>query len=202
MKKINAVDRIVLLLTGLLAAYQVVEGMHGYEFWTTFYYTTAFGVLLIAGLLIILFGFDILDSPMVVVVATILPLTLSLGLISNYLPEYHSGYSIFAIAGFILVAVTRYTTGGKSATISLAIVHGIAGMIIFLLPIIFSIRGNTNPVFAFVGLGGALIGLGGLLLAFLKAGKPILSRDLIFMILPLLLLLMTASFVIGFSGAV
>ncbi|MGD9900365.1 MAG: hypothetical protein AB7T22_14670 [Calditrichaceae bacterium] len=202
MKKINAVDRIVLLFTGLLAAYQVVEGMHGYAFWTTFYYTTAFGVLLIAGLLIILFGFDILESQKVVVIATLLPLTLSLGLISNYLPEYHLGYLIFAIAGFLLVAVTRFTAGGKPATISLAMVHGIAGMIIFLLPVIYSLQGITRPVFSFVGLGGALIGVGGLLLAFLKAGKPILSRDLIFMILPLLLLLMTASFVIGFSGAV
>lgn len=196
------IDRLVLLIMGLLAAYQVVEGMHGYDFWTTFYYTTAFGVLLIAGLLIILFGFDILESPMVAVVATLLPLNLSLGLISNYLSEYHIGYLIFAIAGFLLVAVTRYTTGGKSATISLALVHGIAGMIIFLYPIVLSMQGITNPVFSFVGVGGALIGLGGLLLAFLKAGKPLLSRDLIFMILPILLLLMTASFVIGFSGAV
>jgi hypothetical protein len=46
--------------------------------------------------------------------------------------------------------------------------------------------------------GGALIGLGGLLLSFLKAGKPILSRETIFKVLPGLLLLMTACFVAGF----
>ena len=58
----------------------------------------------------------------------------------------------------------------------LALVHGVAGMIIFLLPIIIAITGQANPGFALVGVGGMFIGLGGLLLSFLKAGKPILSR--------------------------
>jgi len=53
--------------------------------------------------------------------------------------------------------------------------------------------------FALVGLGGAVIGLGGLLLAFLKAGKPILSQKTILTLLPGLLFLMTAAFVCGFS---
>jgi len=44
-----------------------------------------------------------------------------------------------------------------------------------------------------------LIGVGGLLLSFLKAGKPILSREMILKILPGLLLLMTLCFVIGFK---
>jgi len=45
-----------------------------------------------------------------------------------------------------------------------------------------------------------LIGIGGLLLAFLKVGKPLLSRATILRILPGLLLLMTAAFVLGFSA--
>jgi hypothetical protein len=47
--------------------------------------------------------------------------------------------------------------------------------------------------------GGALIGIGGLLLSFLKAGRPILSRETILKVLPGLLLLMTAFFVAGFK---
>ena len=46
--------------------------------------------------------------------------------------------------------------------------------------------------------GGALIGIGGLLLSFLKAGKPVLSREKILRILPGLLLGTTACFVLGF----
>jgi len=47
--------------------------------------------------------------------------------------------------------------------------------------------------------GGALIGVGGLLLSFLKAGKPILSHETILKVLPGLLLLMTICFVVGFA---
>lgn len=81
----------------------------------------------------------------------------------------------------------------------LAFVHGIAGMTIFLLPILLSLQGQTDPLFSFVGIGGALIGVGGLLLSFLKAGRPILSRETILKVLPGLLLLMTLSFVVGFK---
>jgi len=48
-------------------------------------------------------------------------------------------------------------------------------------------------------LGGALIGLAGLLLYFLKTGKPIVSREIILHILPGIFLLMTIAFVSGFA---
>jgi len=101
--------------------------------------------------------------------------------------------------GFIAIAITRFSVTSKIATIILAVVHGIAGLIIFLLPISLSFQGAMPAGFALVGLGGAVIGLGGLLLAFLKAGKPILSQKTILTLLPGLLFLMTAAFVCGFS---
>ena len=88
---------------------------------------------------------------------------------------------------------------GQKAVIVLAVVHGISGLVIFILPIVLSIQGITNWGFIFVGIGGALIGIGGLLLSFLKTGRPILSRDTILIVLPGLLLLMTISFVAGFA---
>jgi len=199
-KKISAMDRLLLLITGLIAAYQVVAGMDGCCVAVTIYYSTAFGILLITGLLLIIFGFEILDNSTVVVVAALLPLSLSTGLIARYLPDLHIGYLVFAVMGLLLILVTRYYIGGKIATIVLAIVHGVAGMVIFILPISLSIQGVTPSLFSFVGIGGALIGLGGLLLAFLKAGKPILSKDLIYSILPGLLLVMTIAFVVGMAA--
>jgi hypothetical protein len=74
-------------------------------------------------------------------------------------------------------------------------------MTILLLPVLLAITNRAAPGFALVGLGGALIGLGGLLLSFLKTGKPILSRKTILKILPGLLLVTTAAFVLGFSVA-
>jgi len=81
----------------------------------------------------------------------------------------------------------------------LTIVHGIAGLTIFLLPLMLVLSGRMPPGFILISIGGALMGLGGLLLALLKAGKPLLSRETIFRILPVLLLIMTALFVAGFA---
>lgn len=198
--KITALDRILLLVTGLLAAYQLAFGIEGISTLPAITYTIAFGVLLVAGLLLIILGFEILDSPFVVIVSTIIPLSLAAGLVWQHLAAFGNLYLIFAIIGFLAIVITRLIpTPGKIPTIVLALVHGVAGMTIFLLPIIFSIQGRTSSVFSLVGIGGALIGVGGLLLSFLKAGKPILSREMILKILPGLLLLMTLCFVIGFK---
>ena len=201
MRKITISDRLLLLLTGLMAAYQIVVGVDNLTTLPMISYTVGFGVLLVAGLLMIILGFEILESPWVVVVATIIPLSLSLGLVWQYLSAWRIPYLVFALAGFMLVAYTRIARKGKAAIISLAVVHGVAGLTIFILPVVASIVGWAKPGFWLVGLGGALIGVGGLLLSFLRAGKPILSQERIFQVLPGLLLIMTAAFVVGFAMA-
>ena len=199
MKTISILDRILLLLTALLAAYQVVVGVDGLDNFAIICYTIAFGVLLVACLLMIILGFEILESPLVVIVSTIIPLSLSLGLVWEYLTNFRLLYLTFAILGFMAVMITRKFYPGRPAVVVLAIVHGISGLVIFLLPILLSIQGETAPGFALVGIGGALIGIGGLLLSFLKTGRPILSRDSILSLFPILLLLMTIAFVSGFA---
>ena len=198
--KMPALDRILLLITSLLAAYQIVVGIDQMDNIPIIAYTIAFGVLLVAGLLLIILGFDALDSPIVVIVSTIIPISLALGLVWEHLASYRTLYLVFAIVGFLAVTLTRsMPLQGKFPTMVLAIVHGVAGMTIFLLPIIISIQGQAKPLFSLVGIGGALIGIGGLLLSFLKAGRPILSRETILGVLSGLLLLTTACFVAGFK---
>ena len=198
--KMTALDRLLLLITGLLAAYQIVVGINDLSTAPIIAYTIAFGVLLVAGLLLIILGFDALDAPIVVIVSTIIPLTLSLGLVWEHSSAFRVPYLVFVILGFLAVSITRSTPmQNKLPTVTIALVHGVAGLTIFLLPIVISLQGQAQPAFALVGVGGALIGLGGLLLSFLKAGKPILSREAIFKVLPGLLLLMTACFVAGFK---
>lgn len=202
MTKISPLDRLLLLTTGLLAAYQVVIGINGLENVPVIAYTIAFGILLVAGLLIIILGFEVLNSPIVVIVSTIIPLSMSLGLVWEHIEAWRVPYLIFAIGGFLAIIVTRsLPMPGKLPVLVLVLVHGVAGMVVFLLPSILAAQGTARPGFALVGLGGALIGLGGLLLSFLKAGKPIVSRETILRILPGLLLLMTIAFVIGFALA-
>ena len=198
--KMSALDRVLLLITVLLAAYQIVVGIDDLSTAPIIAYTIAFGVLLVAGLLLIILGFDVLESPIVVIVSTIIPLTLSLGLVWQHLASYRTVYLLFTIIGFAAVTLTRsIPMQNKLPVITIAITHGIAGITIFLLPIILSAQGQMNPLFSLVGIGGALIGIGGLLLSFLKTGKPILSRDTIMRLFPILLLLTTAFFVTGFK---
>ncbi len=98
---ISALNRILLLGTCILAAYQVVAGINGLENVPIIAYTIAFGVLLVAGLLIIILGYDILDSPVVIVVSTIIPLSLSLGLVWEHIGSLRFPYLIFSIIGFL-----------------------------------------------------------------------------------------------------
>ena len=198
--KMKSLDRMLLMLTGLLASYQIAVGIDGLGAFPITAYTIAFGVLLVAVLLMFILGFGVLESPIVVIVSTIIPLCLSLGLVWEHLASYRTPYLLFAIIGFVAIIITRsFPMPGKLPIIVLAIVHGVAGITIFLLPIIFAITGQAKAGFALVGVGGMLIGLGGLLLSFLKTGRPILPRETIFRLLPGLLLLMTASYVAGFA---
>jgi len=197
--KMTTLDRVLLLITGLLAAYQIVVGIDNLSTAPIIAYTIAFGVLLVAELLLIILGFDVLDLPIVVIVLTIIPLSLATGLVWEHLASLRTLYLIFTISSFLAVTFTRALPApGKISTIVLTVAHGIAGMTIFLLPIVLSAQGVTHPLFSLVGVGGALIGVGGLALSFLKAGKPILSKELILKTLPVILFLMTLCFVVGF----
>jgi hypothetical protein len=200
--KLSILDRIFLLLAALLAAYQVAAGIQGMDTLPIIAYTIGFGVLLVANLLLLILGFDALESPVVVIVSTVIPLSLSLGLVWEHLTTWRVLYLVFACLGFLAILITRLAPVRNTWPVFvLAGVHGIAGLTIFLLPIILAIQGKAHALFALVGVGGMLIGLGGLLLSFLKGGKPILSRETILKVLPGLLFLMTVAFVLGYSAA-
>ena len=195
----KSLDRILLLATALLASYQVVQGIDGLDHMAIACYTIAFGVIVIASLLMIILGLDVLDSPIVVIASSLIPLSLALGLAAQFLREILILYGIFIVIGFISIVFTRYFGPQKLAVMVLAVVHAVAGLTIFFLPIILVFQKELPPGFALVGIGAMLIGLTGLLLSFLNAGKPLLARQKILSIFPSLLLLTTAAFVTGFA---
>lgn len=193
------IDRILLLITAILASYQVVQGIDGLNNMAIACYTISFGVIVIASLLMIILGFEILDSPLVIIASTLIPLSLALGLVSQFLHDILIPFGIFIVASFIAIVVTRFSGRKQVAVLVLAISHGVAGLTIFLLPVTMTLRGTVPAGFALVGLGGMLIGLVGLTLSFLKAGKPLLSREKILAGFPGLLLLTTTAYVTGFT---
>jgi len=156
---------------------------------------------LVSGLLLIIFGWGILDSPLVLTVATLIPLGISMGLMNQFRPRYKKAYSWFALVGLLAIAVT--SIGGMSLkSVAVPVFHGVAGLIIFGLPLYKCVvEKDAKKGFGMVGIGGALIGIGGMALAFMKAGKPlfgIFTQDFILMILAPLLFLMTLAFTFGF----
>jgi len=198
--KISILDRILLFVTGVISAYQIAVGIDGFGRLPIISYTIAFGVLLIAALLMLILGLEVLDSPIVVIVSTIIPLSLATGLVWQHLPNFKLPYLIFAIVGLFAIIITRaILIKNRLPLFVLIIVHGVAGLTIFLLPLMLVLSGRLPPGFILISIGGALIGLGGMLLALLKVGKPLLSRETIFRILPVLLLIMTSLFVTGFA---
>jgi hypothetical protein len=198
-------DRITLLTTGLVALYLIWRFIADYRRSPDkpsydIYYSISFTVLLVAGLLLIVFGYQALESPLVVIVAVLIPAGLSLGLVTEFFPQYEKAYLTFAVLGLIAIAITRFTGPATLATILLIIVHAVSGLLIFGVPIFASSRDKSPGGFVWVTVGGALIGLGGIALAFLKTGGQLLffSAEFVFIILAPLLLLMTLAFAWGF----
>lgn len=201
MHEITLLDRGLLLITGLIALYLVsffLKLKSSTKSSYPLYYAVSFGVLLVAGLLLIGLGYGILANPLVVIVSALIPLTLSLGVVAQLYPAQEKSYLGFVVVGLAAIAVTRFVGPAGLATAVLAIVHSVAGLIIFFAPLSASSKGAVDRSFAWVTVGGALIGIGGIALAMLKAGKPILSANVIFTILAPLLLLMAGSFAYGF----
>jgi hypothetical protein len=183
-------DNLFLLLTGLLAAYLC------WLFWSRYsqskaiynlYYLMGFAVL----------GLGILTSPYVLTVASLIPLGISMGLAEQYYPSWKKYYKWFALIGFLAIAVTSIAGLDSLKKIAVPLFHGVAGLVIFLGP--FFAKGAPKGFF-WVGIGGALIGLGGIALAFISMGTQLLffSPELVMAILTPLLFLMTGAYTLGF----
>jgi len=196
-------DRLVLLATGLVAIYLIWHFVKRQKNPDTacasnIYYIISFAVLLVAGLLLIFFGWGALGNDLVAIVAGLIPFGLATGLISKFYPKAEKGYLIVMIIGLVLIIITRFAASGLGKVV-LPIFHTIAGLTIFLLPIVAVNQKKVRGNFVLITVGGTLIGLGGIALSFLKAGKQLLffSQDFVLLILAPLLFLMTLFFALG-----
>ena len=200
MKKISIFNRIVFLFTGHLAGYKVVGGMQPYSELTTFYYTIAFGTLVLASILLMLLGFEILESNGVLVVAALIPVGLALGMVNQYLPQMHLYFLIISIAGIIAVAYSRFLMSQKAALIMLTLVHGIAGMVVVFIPLVLVLNGTLNTPAFLISLGGIIISAEGILLASFKVGKTFIAPEKIYSSFPMVLFLANLAFVAGMQN--
>lgn len=194
-------DNLFLLLTGLLAAYLCWYFFQRYQLHKALhniYYLMGFAVLLISGLLLIFLGMDILASPYVLTVASLIPLGISMGIAEEYFPSWKKAFKWFATVGFLAIAITSIGGMDSLKKFAVPLFHGVAGLVIFIGP--FVAKGAPKG-FWWVGIGGALIGLGGIALAFITMDSQLLffSPEFVMTILTPLLFLMAGAYALGFT---
>ncbi len=199
----------VLLLTGLIAIYMIkffADQQKSEDTAGTFnlYYIVSFAVLLVAGLLLIFFGWKVLEHPFVAVVAGLIPFSLAIGLITQFYPEYSKNVLIFFVIGLVLITINKF--GNPDATwgkIVYPVFHAIAGFTIFFLPLFASKAGKAPAGFYNVTIGGTIIGIGGLALAYEKVNAAglfgIFDINFIILILAPVLFLTALFFMLGFT---
>jgi hypothetical protein len=193
-------DNLFLLLTGLVAIYLL---WRFYTRWSKekkvydLYYAMGFLVLLVSGLLLIFFGLGLLTSPYVLTVASLIPLGISMGIAEQYYPKWKKAFKWIALVGFLAIAISAIGGFDLIRKISVPLFHGVAGLVILLGPFFAK---KAHKGFWWVGIGGLLIGLGGIALAFISMGAQLLffSPSLVMLILTPLVLLMTLAFTFGF----
>ncbi len=197
MKKTSIIDKIFLLATLMTASYEIVKGINKYDNTAVLFFTIGFGVIIIASLLILIFNFEILSNRFVIIAAALIPISFAIAIVKTFYGKYYLYYLIFAILSLLLILITRFIGGKLISVLSIIIGHGIAGLIIVFLPFFLFLSSKAEASVLFISVGGALIGIGGLLLAFLKTGKPIISENTIFTILLPVLFFTTLFFSLG-----
>ena len=205
----NWLDRVLLLFTGLIALYLIwrfygryVQKRGLYDL----YYIPGFAVLFVSGVLLIFLGYKILGlggsalSPYILPIASLIPLCIAMGIAEQFYTEWKKPFKWLIAIGFVVIAVTSIAGLESIKKLAVPIFHSVAGLMIFLGPI-FAVKNSKAPQgFVWVGVGGALIGIGGIALAFLISGSQLLffSQKVVLAILSPLLLLMTLAFTWGF----
>jgi hypothetical protein len=198
-KKKSILGRIIYLLTGHVAGYQIIKGMETYSNLTTTLYTISFGILLLACLLLLLMGFEIMENNYIAIIAALIPITLSLGLVTDKL-AHSTLYSALIGIGFLIAVALRLLSSGKIASLSIGVIHFLSGSVVFLLPIILYLTGKADIQILMISLGGIIIGSGGMLLGLLKTGKSVLSKEKVMTLFPIILFFTTTAFVIGLAS--
>ena len=197
-------DQLILLLTGLTAVYLIYRFLQAIKGTTEkakyyYHYIVSFAVLFVSGVLIILFDFAVLARPEIKIVATLIPFALATGLMCQFYQKYAKFYVMFLMLGFILIILLSY--GIIDTKLVYPIFHSVAGLTIFFLPIIVIRNKEAKKGFIWVTVGVTFIGIGGIALASLGAGTPLLgifTAEVVFAILTPILLLMTLAYTWGF----
>ncbi|QEE17160.1 hypothetical protein DSAG12_02992 [Promethearchaeum syntrophicum] len=199
---------ILLLITGvaaiLFSVFMVLDFLKNKKMHHLLW-AIAFFVLFVAGVVLAIGrNYAHLLSPAVSVLAVFIPGGIAAGLFySSVFDEEKSkklgmGYVIFVLVGAVLILLTKTITAwAEAAKFAVMLVHIPSGLAMVILPFLVYQKQTSEWTPLLVSIGGAIIGLAGILLAFLVSGFTELT-GFVFGALPVLLLIVALCFAFGF----
>ena len=186
MKNIDKINKALLFITAVISGYQVVTGGHGIYQITIWSYTIV--------------GYGTFDKPLVIILSSLIPLSISNGLISQTSTTMTNWYLAFSISGFVIIIITRFINNKKLANFALALIHAISGLTILVLPIYLVLAQSFPKNLVFFSVGGLIMGIGGIVIFWSQKEENIANGNRKYHYLPFLLLLSTILFSVGLSS--
>jgi len=157
----------------------------------------SFIFLFVLTALISLKGLEIIGESYVPPLASFIPGLLACGLVYAMFGQKWARYYLTYILLFFLLLVYASAVGGIPLTFPILFIHVPSGIIIFAFPIVAVVLRKSDFTALFLSIGSLLIGIGGLALATIRFGNPLLSLDLLTKILAPLFLEITIFFTVG-----
>ncbi len=201
----DMIGAIVLLVVGVVAIVLALLLLKEYLVSKKPYHLAwaiSFLVLFVSGVIIILLGWaDAIGHELVPPVAALIPAGLAVGLLYAVFDDTQYGlfYTIYALIVIALLTVIKLGILELDiASMVIMAIHIPSGLIISFLPLYTVYTKETEWTSAFFGIGGLLISFGGVLLAMATVGSG--NEDLlnlVFDVLPYLLLIVGVLFVLG-----
>ncbi|AGK61890.1 hypothetical protein Asulf_01924 [Archaeoglobus sulfaticallidus PM70-1] len=147
-------------------------------------WTIAAASFLVISIALAVMGLNALQLAVTPYLGSIYPGLLAAGIIASKSKAWRYYFA------FVIVALVLMAAGSEGLVkISRVLLHSVSGLIIVFLPLVFAVKRLAPASSIFVSIGGLLISIGGLALATLMAGKPLLPFEtVVFILHPLLFL--------------
>ncbi|MHA1112780.1 MAG: hypothetical protein ACTSRE_16955 [Promethearchaeota archaeon] len=196
---------VILLITGVVALlftiFLVLDYVKNKKL-PHLFIALAFFVVFAAGVLLVIFNdYELLLDPIVSMLAVFIPGGIAAALFYESVFGKNGKTIGLVYAGYIVImAIVILITKLMElpiASIMVMAAHIPSGLAIVILPILVYLK-DKEWTAILVSVGGALISVVGILLAFLVSGSELFSAALIFGLLPWILLVVAACFAFGF----
>lgn len=194
------INRILLLLVAIIAGTQIVAGIESYKSLSIVYFTLSFGVFVIAAVLMLVSDVRIIENNYAALAAATLPLGFSLGLVAEFDGDFHLPYLFLLLTLFIGLVYARIKARRNIAIVIQIGLHGLSGLVLFIYPVFLMWQGTVQFNYLWISLGTGLVALGGMSLALLKSGHPIIQKQTIYKIFPAIFLLTAIAYSVGIGS--